>query len=40
MENENKNDDKDYDYLFKYIIIGDSAVGKTNLLLKFLKINS
>ena len=35
MENENKNDDKDYDYLFKYIIIGDSAVGKTNLILRF-----
>ena len=34
---ENENDDKNYDYLFKYIIIGDSAVGKTNLLLKFTK---
>ena len=34
---ENDNDDKNYDYLFKYIIIGDSAVGKTNLLLKFTK---
>ena len=24
-----------YDYLFKYIIIGDAAVGKSNLLLRF-----
>ena len=24
-----------YDYLLKYIIIGDAAVGKSNLLLRF-----
>jgi len=29
------NDAKNYDYLFKYIIIGDMAVGKSNLLLRF-----
>lgn len=23
------------DYIFKYVILGDSAVGKTNLLLRF-----
>jgi len=28
-------DAKNYDYLFKYIIIGDMAVGKSNLLLRF-----
>ena len=25
-----------YDYLLKYIIIGDSAVGKSNLLLRYV----
>ena len=24
-----------FDYLFKYIIIGDAAVGKSNLLLRY-----
>ena len=24
-----------YNYLFKYIIVGDSSVGKSNLLMKF-----
>ncbi|CAH8465352.1 unnamed protein product [Schistosoma turkestanicum] len=28
-------DDKQYDYLFKLLLIGDSAVGKTSLLLQF-----
>ena len=31
----NKKEEKNYNYLFKYIIIGDAAVGKTNLLLRF-----
>ena len=31
----NRNDNKNYNYLFKYIIIGDAAVGKTNLLMRF-----
>ena len=30
--------DKDsYDFLFKLILIGDSSVGKSNILLKYLK---
>lgn len=29
--------DYDYDYLFKLVIIGDSAVGKSNLLLRYTK---
>ena len=29
-------DDEDkFDYLIKYVIVGDSAVGKSNLLLRF-----
>ena len=28
-----------FDYLFKYIIIGDAAVGKSNLLLKIYNLN-
>ena len=28
-------DDSNYNYIFKYIIIGDSAVGKSKLLLRF-----
>ena len=27
--------EEDYDYLLKYIIIGDVNVGKTNLLLRY-----
>ena len=26
---------RDYDYVFKVVIIGDSAVGKSNLLLRY-----
>lgn len=27
--------ERDYDYLFKILIIGDSGVGKSNLLLRY-----
>jgi Ras-related protein Rab-1A len=27
--------DKDYDYLFKVVILGDSGVGKSALMLRF-----
>jgi len=29
--------EEDYDYLFKIILIGDSGVGKTNILSRFTK---
>lgn len=29
--------DQSFDYLFKILIIGDSGVGKTNLLQRFVK---
>ena len=31
-----KEDKKDYDYLFKILILGDSFVGKTNMIKRFL----
>lgn len=33
------NNDKDYDYHAKIVIIGNSAVGKTNILLRFVDDN-
>lgn len=29
--------EEDFDFLFKVVIIGDSGVGKTNLLSQFIK---
>jgi Ras-related protein Rab-11A len=29
--------EEDFDFLFKIVIIGDSGVGKTNLLSQFIK---
>ena len=29
--------DEEYDYLFKIVLIGDSGVGKTNILTRFIK---
>ena len=29
--------EKDYDYLFKIVLMGDSGVGKTNILSRFTK---
>ena len=31
-----ENDEEEFDYLFKIVIIGDSGVGKTNLLNKYV----
>lgn len=31
------NDQDHYDHLFKIVLIGDSAVGKSNLLLRYTK---
>ena len=32
-----ENPDVNFNYLFKYIIIGDSAVGKSNILLRYVQ---
>ena len=34
--NQNQNQKKSYDYLLKYIIIGDAGVGKSNILLRYV----
>jgi len=34
---EGNDDENEYDYLFKIVLIGDSAVGKSNLLARFTK---
>ena len=36
MSNENG---PDYDYLFKVILVGDTSVGKSSLLLRFIEGN-
>lgn len=35
MSKANKGRDTKCDYIFKFVILGDSAVGKTNILLRF-----
>lgn len=37
MNHLNKGSDKIYDYLVKLLIVGDSAVGKTCILLQFVE---
>lgn len=34
MNNKSK---KDYDYLFKIVLIGDTGVGKSSILLRFIE---
>ena len=33
----NYDQNDNYDYLFKIVLVGDSGVGKSNLLLRFTK---
>lgn len=34
---QHQHDAENYDYLFKIVLIGDSGVGKSNLLLRYTK---
>jgi len=33
----NSNEKKDYDFMFKLILVGSASVGKSNILLKYTK---
>ena len=32
-----KNREEDYDYLYKIVLVGEAAVGKTHLLSRYIK---
>jgi GTPase SAR1 family protein len=37
MNSQNNRSEKEHDYLYKVVLIGDSAVGKSNILSRFTK---